>query len=99
MGDQDDHVFTDRSNLLYVFALMTLQHTVGRQVLYNVQRWAIHISQFKYFIERVHGAENVFAEVLTRWTKGDQADKLQIQNICALAFHHNQITKSSLDIE
>ena len=69
-GRSDIRVFTDHRNLLFVFAPRALEPTLGRHVVSKVQRWAFYLSRFDYIIEHIRGEENVFADILTRWTKG-----------------------------
>lgn len=65
-GAQLVHVSTDQQNLLYVFAPLALCPNSPRHVLSKVHRWAIHLSRFEFVIDYIEGANNVFADVLTR---------------------------------
>lgn len=69
-GNNDVHVFTDHRNLLFVFAPLALRPNAPRYVLSKVHRWAIHLSRFDFSIEHIDGVKNVFADLLTRWSKG-----------------------------
>ena len=69
-GRSDIRVLTDHRNLLFVFAPRALEPTLGRHVVSKVQRWAFYLSRFDYSIEHIRGEDNVFADILTRWTKG-----------------------------
>jgi len=70
MGSKPLHIFTDHRNLLFVFAPLALEPSLGLHIVSKVQRWALFLSRFSYVIEHVDGASNVFADILTRWTKG-----------------------------
>lgn len=41
LNEQPVHVFTDHRNLLFVFALLTMEPTLGRHAVTKVQRWAL----------------------------------------------------------
>ena len=70
LGHGDVRVFTDHRNLLFVFAPLSLEPSLGRHIVSKVQRWALYLSKFAYVIEHVSGCENVFADILTSWLKG-----------------------------
>lgn len=83
-GSKRTHVFTDHKNLLYVFAPLALRPNSPMHVLSKVHRWAIHLSRFDFFINHIEGADNVFADILTRWSKGYRATSAQSRMIAAL---------------
>ena len=83
MDEQPVHVFTDHRNLLFVFAPYAFEPTLGRHIASKVQRWAIYLSRFSYVIEHVDGNANVFADILTRWTRGYRSEKARTQSVCA----------------
>ena len=66
-------MFTDHRNLLFVFAPLALSPALGRHVVSKVQRWALFLSQFEYVIEHIERHRNIFADMLTRWARGNRA--------------------------
>ena len=100
MGEQEVHVFTDHRNLLFIFAPLAFEPTLGRHVASKVQRWAIYLSRFAYIIEHVDGDANVFADILTRWVRGYRSEKLLSKKVCGvMSMTDNQIVPSATDIE
>lgn len=65
---QPVHSFTDHRKFLYVLALSELRPNSPRNVLWKVHRWSIHFSRFEFFINRIDGTKNIFADMLTRWS-------------------------------
>ena len=70
MGSDDNHVYTDHRNLLYVFHPTAIEPGLGRHIVSKLQRWALFLSQFPYHIEHVRGEKNVMADMMTRWFAG-----------------------------
>lgn len=83
-GAMQTHVFTDHRNLLYVFAPLALRPNSPRHVLSKVHRWAIHLSRFEFFINHIEGSNNVFADILTRRSKGYRSNSARTNMIAAL---------------
>ena len=50
----------------------------------KVQRWALFLSKYTYVIEQIDGNDNVFADILTRWTKGYRNEGYKLKTICSL---------------
>ena len=42
------------------------------------------MSKYTYVIEHIDGDDNVFADILTRWTKGYRNDGYKLKTICSL---------------
>ena len=53
----------------------------------KVQRWALFLSKYTYVIEHIDGDDNVFADILTRWTKGYRNEGYKLKTICSLLVH------------
>ena len=81
---QDVRVFTDHRNLLFVFAPLALEPSLGRHIISKVQRWALYMSRFHYVIEHVKGEDNVFADILTRWMRGYRNESKGHTAICSM---------------
>lgn len=99
MGGQGVRVYTDDMNFLYVFPLMALQVAVVLHVLAKVQHWAVYLSQFRFYIAYVNGTNDVFADILRRWSRGYRVGILLTQNICSMTYEEAQLTPSAADIE
>ena len=94
------HLFTDHRNLLYTFAPMALQPAMKRHAVSKVQRWAIFLSKFEYIIEHVDGSQNIFADILTRWTKGYRGnERVATSKICSLLLDASCSVPSTDDVE
>lgn len=74
-----DHIFggpslvstyNDHRNLLHVFPSLPIRPISLIYMLAKVHRCAIYMSPFGFVIERIQGTENVFADLLTRWSRG-----------------------------
>lgn len=88
------HVFTDHRSLLYWFAPLLLCSNSPRHVLSKMHRWAIHLSTFEFFINHIGGASIIFADILTRWSKGYRA--VSAQRVVAL---YADIVPSAHEVE
>ena len=69
LNGQETHVFTDHRSLMFVYAPTALEPALGRHVVCKVQRWALYLSRFDYILEQIEGKDNIFADILTRWTR------------------------------
>lgn len=76
--------YTDRGNLLYVLAPLAFRPNAPRYVLAIVHRWVIHMSRFKFVIEHVHGFNDVFADLLTKWSQEHRVHQAVCWNIAGL---------------
>ena len=61
------YVFTDHSNLLYIFDPYGRNPGISKQAANKLIRWALKLSAYRYVIEYVEGTRNVWADMLTRW--------------------------------
>ena len=57
------HVFTDHKNLIAIFS----PEKWSKPQAQKLERWAQELQKFHYVIEHIAGAENHFADLLTRW--------------------------------
>lgn len=69
-------VFTDHRNLLFVFNPRAMNPDLKAHIVKKVQRWALYLSQFTYYINHVPGDENIMADIMTRWCKGYRYSKI-----------------------
>lgn len=84
-------MYTDHRNLLFVFAPLALEPALGRHIVSKVQRWALFLSRFPYVIEHVDGTSNIFADILTRWTRGYRKENKSLKTLCSLLDSSAQI--------
>lgn len=61
------HLFTDHSNLTYIFDPYGQNPGINRQVATKLMRWALKLSAYRYVIEYLPGNQNVWADMMTRW--------------------------------
>lgn len=64
---QEVSLFTDHSNLIYIFDPYDNNPGIGRHVANKLMRWALKLSSYRYVIEHRPGSRNVWADILTRW--------------------------------
>ena len=91
MSSKPTHVYTDHRNLLFVFAPLALEPALGRHIVSKIQRWALFLSRFPYVIEHIEGTSNVFADILTRWTKGYRKERNALRTVYSLIESSSQI--------
>ena len=91
MSGRPAHVFTDHRNFLFVFAPLALEPALGWHVVSKVQRWALFLSKFTYVVEHIDGNNNVFADILTMWTRGYRYEGYKLKTICILLVESAQI--------
>ena len=100
MSERPSDALTDHRNLLFIFAPLALEPALGRHVVSKVQRWALFLSRYSYVIEHIAGDENVFADILTRWTKSYRAEGYKLKSICILLVQRaEQMVPSAENIE
>ncbi|POM63297.1 hypothetical protein PHPALM_27403, partial [Phytophthora palmivora] len=58
------HLFCDHRNLIHVFAPHT---NIKKHIRGKLLRWALKLMSYRYVIEHVDGASNVWADMLSRW--------------------------------
>lgn len=78
-------LYTDHSNLIYIFDPVGTNNNIGRHVANKLMRWAIKLSGFRYIIEFLPGVRNVWADLFTRWA-AKPSDKVNHAKIARLMF-------------
>lgn len=76
--------FHRSQQLLYVFALSAFRPNSLRYVLSKVQRWAIHLSRFEFLLNDIEGSNNVFADILTSFSKRHDSETAQTKLVAVL---------------
>lgn len=64
------HVLTDYKRLLFEFAPQALISKSLLLMISKVHRWAINLSRFQFYINRIEVVDNVLSDILRRWSKG-----------------------------
>jgi RNase H-like domain found in reverse transcriptase len=60
-------LFTDHHKLLYVFNPHGQHSSMSAHSAAKLIRWELKMSSYRYTIEQVAGADNVWSDMLTRW--------------------------------
>lgn len=55
-----------------------------RYVLSKFYKWAAHFNPFHLSIEHIDGDKNVYADLLTRWTRGHRRNQRARGSVLAL---------------
>ncbi|POM61080.1 putative retroelement, partial [Phytophthora palmivora] len=78
------HLFTDHRNLVYIFDPYATDTGMQRYQADKLQRWAMTLTAYRYVVEHVKGDENVWADILSRWSGFAEDEKHQMSRISAL---------------
>ena len=84
-------ICTDHRNLAYIFAP---DAGMNKPQLYRLHRWALELSQYKYSIVHLAGAENTWVDLLSRWHQSSTT--LPVVWVCRIQAPQ-QITTLPLD--
>lgn len=61
------HIFTDKSNLTYIFDPYRCNPGISKRVSSKLMRWALKLCSYRYLIEFLPGSKNVWADMLSTW--------------------------------
>jgi hypothetical protein len=67
VGGRYVSLYTDHSNLVYIFDPYGQNPGIARHTASKLMRWAVKLSSFRYTIEAIAGDVNKFADLLSRW--------------------------------
>lgn len=95
LGSKPAHFYTDHRTLMSVFAPLALEPTLRRHIVSKVQRWTLFLSRFPFVIEHVSGTLNVFADILTRRTRGYRRERKVMRYISSLLLQSQQIVPAA----
>ena len=59
---------TDHHNLIFIFDPTAVANDLSQSSLRKVLRWAVRLSAYNYTCVHIPGADNVWADLLTRWS-------------------------------
>ena len=68
---QGFHLFTDHSNLVFIYHPEKSSVIMSKTVFNKVQRWSMLLSNFEYTIVHIKGEDNCWADLLSRWGAKD----------------------------
>lgn len=77
-------IYTDRRNLLYVFAPFALCSNAPRYGLAKVHLWTSHMSRFEFVIEHIEGVNDVFPDYLVSLFHGNREREATCGSIALL---------------
>lgn len=61
-------LYTDHNNLIFLFDPLAVVPDLSQTSLRKVLRWAVKLSIYSYTCYHIKGEENVWADLLTRWS-------------------------------
>ncbi len=62
------YLYTDHNNLIFLFDPLAVVEDMSQSSLRKVLRWAVKLSVYNYTCYHIKGEENVWADLLTRWS-------------------------------
>ena len=69
-------LFTDHNNLIFMFDPLAVQPDLSVSSTRKVLRWAIKMCIYNYTCVHIRGEENVWADLLTRWSHSPTVKRL-----------------------
>lgn len=61
-------LFTDHNNLIFIFDPIAVKPDINQAATRKVLRWAVRLSNYQYVCSHISGKDNVWADLLTRWS-------------------------------
>eukprot|EP00171_Calliarthron_tuberculosum_P023402 IDg23402t1 len=61
------NIYTDYNNLIFIFDSLAVLRDISISSLKKVPRWAVRLSIYNYTCVHISGADNVWADLLSRW--------------------------------
>lgn len=65
-------LYTDHNNLIFLFDPLSVVPDLSQTSLRKVLRWAVRLSIYQYTCYHIKGEENVWADLLTRWSNANR---------------------------
>ena len=69
-------LFTDHNNLIFIFDPLSLSPDLSQTSIRKVVRWAVRLCAYNYTCIHISGADNVWADLLSRWHIGFKIRRL-----------------------
>ena len=88
MRPEGFHIFTDHSNLIFMFNPETAATRLNRASFSKVQRWGMILAQYQYTIIHISGEQNCWADLLSRWgateprNKDAEKEHMRVASLC-----------------
>ena len=67
---QGFYIFCDHANLIYLFSPLPSSALLSKTTEAKLLRWRLSIASYYYVIEHIAGADNIWADLLSRWGGG-----------------------------
>lgn len=61
-------LYTDHNNLIFIFDPLSLMPDLSLSSVRKVLRWAVRLGMYNYVCMHIRGEENVWADLLGRWS-------------------------------
>lgn len=61
-------LYTDHNNLVFIFDPCAVVPNINQATIRKVLRWAVRLSSYNYVCFHIKGEENIWADLLTRWS-------------------------------
>lgn len=62
------NLFTDHNNLIFIFDPLSVMPDINEAATRKVLRWAVRLSAYNYVCCHIGGDDNIWADLLTRWS-------------------------------
>eukprot|EP00171_Calliarthron_tuberculosum_P004016 IDg4016t1 len=72
-------LFTDHHRLIFLFDPLAVVPDLSQTSLRKVLRWAVHLSACNYTCVHIKGTENVWADLLGRWSAPPSSVEIEVQ--------------------
>ena len=69
-------LFTEHNNLIFLFDPLAVVPDLSQTSLRKVLRWAVRLSMYNYTCFHIKGTDNVWADLLGRWSAGHTIRRL-----------------------
>ena len=93
------HIFTDHRNLQFIFDPRSIDNAIARYRADKLQRWSMVLQMFRYTVEHVAGSENVWGDLLSRWSRPNYNKERVSGRCCALSAVTNVSPLEKTDFE
>lgn len=61
-------LLNDYNNLIFIFDPLVVQPDIGQATMRKVLRWVVRLSLNSYVCIHISGDDNIWADLMTRWT-------------------------------
>ena len=93
------HIFTDHRSLQFIFVTRSVDNAITRYRADKLQRWSMVLQAFRYTLDHVAGSENVWGELLSRWSRLKCNTERVTDKCCAVSVVSNVSPLETMDLE